>query len=376
MYATRPHHPRQETAWLPWIIGGALLFGLLSVLVIAATAVYALSRPWIQSGVMVAEVPVGGMSRAEAETILLTHNPRQNILITDADRSWTVPLDTLGIAVDWDSTLEAAHFAKQGETIQPRYWVDLTTTQDGLIRLAEQANIPATTSADGRAVEIPVMLDRLRLYLTDELADGVLDLTMIQIAPLPADSVNRSAEETTTHVVEAGQELGLIARLYGVTVDDILAFNDLPNPDIINVGQEILIPAAGMYTPTVEQAPPAPHTSGKSILVSIPEQRIYAYEDGQLIHSHLTSTGLPETPTVLGDYKIYVKYTATDMSGPGYYLPDVPYTMYFYQGYAIHGTYWHNSFGRQMSHGCVNLPPEQAKWFFDWAEVGTPVRVI
>ena len=79
---------------------------------------------------------------------------------------------------------------------------------------------------------------------------------------------------------------------------------------------------------------------------------------------------------MLGDYSIYVKYVADDMSGPGYFLPQVPYTMYFYAGYAIHGTYWHNAFGRPMSHGCVNLPVGESQWFFDWAQVGTPVRVV
>ena len=73
---------------------------------------------------------------------------------------------------------------------------------------------------------------------------------------------------------------------------------------------------------------------------------------------------------------MYVKYIEDDMSGPDYFLPQVPYTMYFFQGYGIHGTYWHNSFGRPMSHGCVNLPVSEAQWFFNWAEVGTPVRVI
>ncbi|HEX2618994.1 MAG TPA: L,D-transpeptidase, partial [Phototrophicaceae bacterium] len=147
-------------------------------------------------------------------------------------------------------------------------------------------------------------------------------------------------------------------------------------PDLLYVGQVLTIPAAGVYEPTQEDAPPAPTNTGRSILVSTENQRIYAYEDGKLVHSQLASTGLPATPTVKGDYKILYKYVADDMSGPGYFLPQVPYTMYFYQGYAIHGTYWHNAFGRPMSHGCVNLPTDEAKWFFDWASVGTPVRVI
>ena len=51
------------------------------------------------------------------------------------------------------------------------------------------------------------------------------------------------------------------------------------------------------------------------------------------------------------------------MSGPGYYLPGVPYVMYFYQGYGLHGTYWHDNFGQPMSHGCVNLPTRKPNGF-------------
>jgi len=62
-------------------------------------------------------------------------------------------------------------------------------------------------------------------------------------------------------------------------------------------------------------------------------------------------------------------------AGPGYYLPSVPFTMYFYQGYAIHGTYWHDNFGTRMSHGCVNLQTHDAEWLFEFASVGTIVNV-
>ncbi|MBL8164165.1 MAG: L,D-transpeptidase family protein [Anaerolineae bacterium] len=170
--------------------------------------------------------------------------------------------------------------------------------------------------------------------------------------------------------------MALIAQLYNVATAEIVRLNALDDPDLLYVGQELIIPAAGVYEPSAEDAPPAPTSTGKAILVSTGEQRIYAYENGTMVYSRIVSTGRSETPTVKGDYRIYVKYAADDMAGPGYFLPQVPYTMYFYQGYAIHGTYWHNSFGRPMSHGCVNLPVGEAQWFFNWAEVGTPVRVI
>jgi lipoprotein-anchoring transpeptidase ErfK/SrfK len=102
---------------------------------------------------------------------------------------------------------------------------------------------------------------------------------------------------------------------------------------------------------------------------------LYAYEGDIIVASYLVSTGVPAFPTVLGQYHIYVKYEYTDMAGPGYYLPDVPYTMYFYRGYGIHGTYWHNNFGTPMSHGCVNMRTPDARWMFYWAPLGTLVNV-
>lgn len=109
--------------------------------------------------------------------------------------------------------------------------------------------------------------------------------------------------------------------------------------------------------------------------IDLSEQRTYAYEGSELVNSFIVSTGTWQYPTVTGTYRIYVKYRAADMSGPGYYLPSVPYVMYFYKGYGLHGTYWHNNFGTPMSHGCVNLRTEDAGWLFEWADVGTVVHV-
>ena len=109
--------------------------------------------------------------------------------------------------------------------------------------------------------------------------------------------------------------------------------------------------------------------------VDLTNQRVYAYEGDVVVNAFIVSTGTWLTPTVTGQYNIYVKYRSAKMSGPGYYLPDVPYIMYFYKGYGLHGTYWHNNFGTPMSHGCVNLRTDEAGWLFNWASVGTLVNV-
>jgi lipoprotein-anchoring transpeptidase ErfK/SrfK len=111
------------------------------------------------------------------------------------------------------------------------------------------------------------------------------------------------------------------------------------------------------------------------IEVNLTHQTVSAYEGSTLIRSFIVSTGTWQYPTVTGQYRIYVKYPFADMSGPGYYLPDVPNVMYFYKGYGLHGTYWHNNFGTPMSHGCVNFTIPDSAWIFQFASVGTVVYV-
>lgn len=178
-----------------------------------------------------------------------------------------------------------------------------------------------------------------------------------------------------SYVVQRGDTLFKIATRHGVSVNDLMAHNQISNPNRIFVGQRLIIPAAGS-PPPASNAPAAPSASGKIILVVLSQQRTYAYENGQLLREFIVSTGLPRTPTVTGDYAVYVKYRAARMRGPGYDLANVPYVMYFYRGYGLHGTYWHNNFGQPMSHGCVNLRTSDAEWLFNWAPVGTPVRVV
>jgi len=121
--------------------------------------------------------------------------------------------------------------------------------------------------------------------------------------------------------------------------------------------------------------PPGVGPNDPWVDVDLTHQRAYAYRGTTLVRSFIVSTGTWQHPTVTGTYRIYVKYRYADMAGPGYYLPDVPYVMYFYRGYGLHGTYWHNNFGTPMSHGCVNFTIADAGWLFDFTTVGTVVNI-
>lgn len=113
------------------------------------------------------------------------------------------------------------------------------------------------------------------------------------------------------------------------------------------------------------------------IEVDLSDQKLYAWEGNKLFLETLVSTGLPGTPTPQGEFRIWIKLRATKMEGGQgrgyYYLPNVPYVMFFenseiasWRGYSLHGTYWHSDFGKPKSHGCVNLPTPIAQQLYQW----------
>lgn len=135
---------------------------------------------------------------------------------------------------------------------------------------------------------------------------------------------------------------------------------------------------------TLSQLPALTHILGSSsgekrIEVDLTNQRLYAYEGDRLIFNFLISSG-KWSPTPTGEFTIWIKLRSTKMEGGSqalrtyYYLPNVPYVMYFYnadipqwRGYGIHGAYWHNNFGHPMSHGCINMDPDEAALLYAWA---------
>ena len=121
----------------------------------------------------------------------------------------------------------------------------------------------------------------------------------------------------------------------------------------------------------------------KHILIDRSKQMLYAYEGENMFMLTSISTGHELTPTPRGTFTIYKKTPSRYMQGPlpgisddEYDLPGVPWDLYFTEhGGAIHGAYWHNNFGKPWSHGCVNLPLQEARKLYEWADIGTRVIV-
>jgi len=184
-----------------------------------------------------------------------------------------------------------------------------------------------------------------------------------------------------TYLVKRGDSLSKIAKMFNRTTSHLLVANpDITNPNRIYPGQEILIPGESeqVYRLLEERAPAVAQAIANGerwIEVDIAHQTVHAWQGAELVRSFLVSTGKPSTPTVTGQFNIWVKLRYDDMRGPGYHLRNVPFVMYFYKGYGLHGTYWHNDFGTPRSAGCVNLRTADAEWLYNFAEVGTLVDV-
>ena len=118
----------------------------------------------------------------------------------------------------------------------------------------------------------------------------------------------------------------------------------------------------------------------KWIDIDLSKATTTAYEGSSVVHGPVPMVpGSPDHPTVTGTYAVYLKYAAQDMGcTPGwpYCARGVPWVSYWHESYALHGAPWQHTFGWSGpggSHGCINLPVSEAKWFYDWDEIGTPV---
>lgn len=119
--------------------------------------------------------------------------------------------------------------------------------------------------------------------------------------------------------------------------------------------------------------PPEVPPEDRWIAVDLAQQALTAYEGDRPVFATLVASGRPPWYTPTGLFRIWIKLQAGQMQGGTveegdlYYLQDVPWIMYFSRDVGLHAAYWHDRFGTPRSHGCVNLSPLDAKWFFDWA---------
>ena len=113
----------------------------------------------------------------------------------------------------------------------------------------------------------------------------------------------------------------------------------------------------------------------KRIEVDLSEQRLQYFGDGKLLGSFLISSGLLQKPTPVGTFMVQAKKPLVRYRGSGYDFPNTKWNLQFKSKYYIHGTYWHNNFGKPMSHGCVNVAYKDMERLYAFADVGARVII-
>lgn len=127
----------------------------------------------------------------------------------------------------------------------------------------------------------------------------------------------------------------------------------------------------------LRQRPARIPDGAKWIHIDLSEQMLVAYEGDRPVFATTVSTGRPGFATRTGTYRIQTKHVTSTMDDlaagdEAYSIEDVPWTMFYDGGYALHASFWHNQYGRVRSHGCVNLSPPDAHLLFDWSTPSVP----
>jgi hypothetical protein len=210
--------------------------------------------------------------------------------------------------------------------------------------------------------------------------------------PTPGLLAEVSVPYTQAVLPRRGGEWQKINRLYYSSVHFITEVSQGPDGEAwYRIGdsyeRSYFAPAAALRPiPPAELAPLSPEVPAKDkhVEVFISQQMLLAYEGEQVVLRTYISSGVPQkqpppegelpTDTPAGHFHITVKTPCRHMGDKklndeldSTALPGVPWVCFFHEtGLSLHGTYWHANFGYRMSHGCVNLRTQDAKWLYRW----------
>jgi LysM repeat protein len=194
-------------------------------------------------------------------------------------------------------------------------------------------------------------------------------------------AVTQSSGGGQVYTVQRGDTLSAIAFRYGSTVWAISQANGLANPSYIYPGQRLSIPSGG----SVAAPAPAAGAASSRIVVDLSEQRMYVYQNGQLLWNWVVSTGRPGQETAVGKYKVQNKIPNAYAST---WNLQMPYWLGIYwAGRLQNGIHalpiqgngqqlWAGYLGQRVSFGCVILGTQNAQTLYNWATVGTPVDIV
>ena len=206
--------------------------------------------------------------------------------------------------------------------------------------------------------------DEINLYhsdpqMPDTDGDGILDGAEIKtgFSPLRADKKLKEVDVDGDGLNDA-QELALGTDLGGADTDGDGYFDGLE--------------VRNGFDPLSKNI----NKVSKKIEVDLKTQKLVYFFGDKKMDEFFISSGVARLPTPKGEFKILLKRPVVNYKGPDYYLPNTKWNLLFsYKGYFIHGAYWHNNFGKPMSHGCVNVAYKDMEDLYNFAQIGTQVVI-
>jgi len=205
------------------------------------------------------------------------------------------------------------------------------------------------------------------------------------VRPTATHFPTRTATSTplpvSTYTVQAGETLSAIAFHLGLSLANLAGYNHIPDPALIHVGQVLQVPPGG-YT-----SPPLATPSGpKQIIVSLSQQRVFAYQGDRQVYNFLVSTG-KDNSTWTGSFTVLDKLPYPYSNSWNFYMPFWLGVYYNPANANVENGFhaqpitpagdqlWGDDLGTPVSFGCIVLAPYDAKMLYDWAEIGTPVLI-
>lgn len=251
----------------------------------------------------------------------------------------------------------------------------------------EEIAIWLAVESDGEALHITVDAQRVQAYLAAREADlgGGRTLSREHSAEVLLAALREHIPATlivihppTTYTVQPGDTLAKIAWRQGMPLWRILEANPGLNPDALTVGQVLNIPSKSDLLPL-------PVVLGKRLVVSIGQQRLWVYENGELLHEFVISTGIDRSPTQPGVFQVQTHELNAYASAWDLWMPHFLGIYEAWPGFmnGFHGLpsrnggqiLWANSLGRPTSFGCIILDLPDAEWLYHWAEDGVVVEI-
>jgi lipoprotein-anchoring transpeptidase ErfK/SrfK len=242
---------------------------------------------------------------------------------------------------------------------------------------------------DGGKISIEVDPEKIQSFV-EELNDflgperylekrAVVEAILADWGELQAiDPLHMISYYPTRYTVQPGDNLVTIGFKVHMPYWKLQEVNPNLSAQKVSAGQALIVPPR-------DDLLTLPVVPGKRIVISIAEQHMWVYENGELLWDFIVSTGIPDSPTMPGIFQISSHFENAYASIWDLYMP---HFMGIYDAVpgltnGIHGLpvlsngrrLWAQVLGSPASFGCIILDLEAAEQLYNWAEEGVVVEI-